>query len=60
MQNQDDIELISLAREGDSVAFEELVERNYMFVYKISYKWTGIKEDAEDITQNVLDRKSVV
>ncbi|MDP6924410.1 MAG: cation transporting ATPase C-terminal domain-containing protein [Candidatus Scalindua sp.] len=54
MENQDDTELIRLAREGDSVAFEELVERNYTFVYKISYKWTGIKEDAEDITQNVF------
>ena len=54
MENQGDTELISLARGGDSVAFEELVERNYMFVYKISYKWTGKKEDAEDITQNVF------
>lgn len=54
MQNQEDTELVKLAREGDSSAFEELVEHNYMFVYKISYKWCGIKADAEDITQDVF------
>ncbi len=54
MENQGDAELIRLAREGDSDAFEELVERNYLFVYKVSYKWCGVKEDAEDITQEVF------
>ncbi|MGR3173921.1 MAG: RNA polymerase sigma factor [Candidatus Scalindua sp.] len=54
MEIQVDTESVRLAREGDSAAFEELVERNYMYVYKISYKWTGIKEDAEDITQDVF------
>ncbi len=54
MENQDDIELVVLAKQGDSVAFEKLVERNYIFVYKVSYKWCGVKEDAEDITQDVF------
>ena len=54
MENLEDIELVRLAKEGDSVAFENLVERNYMLVYKISYKWCGIKEDAEDIAQDVF------
>ncbi len=54
MVNLEDIELVRLAKDGDSAAFENLVERNYMLVYKISYKWCGTKEDAEDITQDVF------
>ncbi len=54
MVNLEDIELVRLAKGGDSAAFENLVEQNYMLVYKISYKWCGTKEDAEDITQNVF------
>ncbi len=54
MVNLEDIELVRLAKDGDSAAFENLVERNYLLVYKISYKWCRSKEDAEDITQNVF------
>jgi len=54
MENPEDIELVRLAKEGDSAAFENLAKRNYMLVYKISYKWCGVKEDAEDITQEVF------
>lgn len=54
MENLEDIELVRLAKDGDSVAFENLAERNYTLVYKISYKWCGTKEDAEDITQEVF------
>lgn len=54
MENLEDIELVRLVKGGDSVAFENLVERNYMLVYKISYKWCGVKEDAEDIAQEVF------
>ncbi|MCP5002358.1 MAG: RNA polymerase sigma factor [Planctomycetes bacterium] len=54
MENLKDSELVTLAKDGDPVAFENLVERNYMLVYTISYKWCGTKEDAEDITQEVF------
>ncbi len=54
MENLEDIELVKLAKDGNSVAFENLVERNYMLVYKISYKWCRTKDDAEDITQEVF------
>ncbi len=54
MENLENIELINRAKEGDSTAFETLVNQNYMFVYKISYRWIGVKEDAEDITQDVF------
>ena len=54
MENLEDIELVKLAKDGDSIAFENLVERNYLLVYKISYKWCRAKDDAEDITQEVF------
>ena len=54
MENLEDIELVKLAKDGNSVAFENLVERNYMLVYKVSYKWCRTKDDAEDITQEVF------
>ncbi|MHC4267518.1 MAG: RNA polymerase sigma factor [Planctomycetota bacterium] len=54
MENPDYTELVKLAKGGDSVAFENLVERSYMLVYKVSYKWCRTKEDAEDITQEVF------
>ena len=54
MENPEYIKLVRLAKEGNSVAFENLVERHYLIVYKISYNWCRAKEDAEDITQEVF------
>jgi RNA polymerase sigma-70 factor (ECF subfamily) len=54
MDNYSDIELVELSVDGDTEAFEYLIKRHYMAVYKVSYKWCGVKEDAEDITQEVL------
>jgi RNA polymerase sigma-70 factor (ECF subfamily) len=58
MENLKDSELVTRARDGDPVAFEHLVERNYMLVYTVSYKWCGTKEDAEDVTQEVFMKLS--
>ncbi len=49
-----DSQLIDRAGGGDGVAFESLVSRHYMLVYRVAYKWCGIKENAEDITQEVF------
>jgi RNA polymerase sigma-70 factor (ECF subfamily) len=54
METYSDIELVELSVAGDAKAFECLVKRHYLTVYKVSYKWCGVKEDAEDITQEVL------
>jgi RNA polymerase sigma-70 factor (ECF subfamily) len=54
MENPEYIKLVRLAKDGDSIAFENLVEQNYLLVYKISYNWCRAKEDAEDITQEVF------
>jgi RNA polymerase sigma-70 factor (ECF subfamily) len=47
-------QLLDRAAEGDRRAFEHLIKRHYMLVYTVSYKWCGIKEDAEDIAQEVF------
>jgi RNA polymerase sigma-70 factor, ECF subfamily len=49
-------ELAALAARGNRAAFEELVKNNYMLVYRVSYKYSGLKEDAEDITQEVFGK----
>ena len=54
MDSPTDIELVDLAVAGDAAAFERLVDQNYLLVYKVSYKWCGVKEDAEDIAQEVF------
>ncbi len=52
MQRVEDTELIKKAAGGDRVSFELLLERYYMVMYKIAFKWCGNQSDAEDITQN--------
>ena len=54
MENYNDYKLVRLSLGGDARAFEHLVKRHYMTVYKVSYKWSGVKEDAEDIAQEVF------
>lgn len=46
-------ENIRLAAAGDAAAFARLIEGHYMIIFKIAYKWSGRREDAEDITQTV-------
>lgn len=58
MENLKESKLVVRAKEGDPDAFESLVERNYMLVYTISYRWCGAKEDAEDVTQEVFMKLS--
>ena len=54
MDIYDDIELVKLSVDGDTEAYAHLVKRHYMTVYRTSYKWCGIREDAEDITHEVF------
>lgn len=48
----DDNELIRLAQKGDADAFEQLVNRHYVTMFKMAFKWCGNQNDAEDITQD--------
>ena len=54
MDHYTDIELVELSLDGDHDAFEHLVKRHYETVFRVSYKWCGLKEDAEDIAQEVF------
>lgn len=51
-----DADLIGRARGGDGKAFGQLVERHYDFVYRVAYRWLGIRQDAEDAAQEVCIR----
>lgn len=54
MMNHSDTQLVDLSLDGNERAFECLVERHYLSVYGLSYRWCRIKEDAEEITQEVF------
>ena len=49
-----DGELVERAVGGQSDMLDCLVNRHYMVVYRIAYKWCGMRENAEDITQEVF------
>jgi RNA polymerase sigma-70 factor (ECF subfamily) len=51
-----DLDLIASARNGNAAAFGRLVERHYDFVYRVAWRWSGRKADAEDIAQEVCAR----
>jgi len=44
---------IELAKKGDSVAFQQLLEKHYSMMYRVAYRFTGQAQDAEDIAQEV-------
>jgi len=48
-----DNELAARAAGGDAAAFQTLLERHYDHVYRIAYRFCGLREDAEDIAQEV-------
>ena len=54
MDNTKDSELVQLALSGDASAFGHLFNRHYSSVYRLAYKWCGVREDAEDIVQEVF------
>jgi RNA polymerase sigma-70 factor (ECF subfamily) len=47
---------VRLAREGDSQAFRALVERHSRSLYRMAYRLTGSREDAEDVIQETFLR----
>ena len=54
MDEHNDIELVELAKGGHAHALQQLIERHYLTVYRLAYKWCGVQEDAEDIAQEVF------
>lgn len=51
MRDKDDSELIKCAAAGDGAAFSTLLERHYMTIYRMAFRFCGGKQDAEDVTQ---------
>ncbi len=47
---------LAAARAGDRGAFARVVAANYDFVFRVAWRWTGNREDAEDIAQDVCMR----
>jgi len=45
--------LVNRAKAGDRLAFGQLVEDHYDFIFRTACKWTGKRSDAEDIAQEV-------
>jgi RNA polymerase sigma factor (sigma-70 family) len=45
--------LVDRAKAGDRLAFSQLIENNYDFIFRTACKWTGKRSDAEDIAQEV-------
>lgn len=54
MQTNSDYQLIEMAVDGNEDAFRSLVERHCEMVFKVAYRWCVVKEDAEDIAQDVM------
>lgn len=52
MSELTDAELIQRAKAGDSKAFRTLMDRHYLLMYKVAYKFCGHKEDAQDVAQD--------
>ncbi len=53
MQNLTDDKLVKMAQGGDREAFSVLLERHYHGIYKLAWRWCGVKEDAEEVAQEV-------
>jgi len=49
-----DTVLVDRARQGDYVAYEELIRRYQRKIYALVYNMTSNKEDAEDLVQDVF------
>jgi len=52
--DQQDLELISLALNGDKKSLTELINRHQQYIYNVALKMTNSVEDAQDITQEIL------
>jgi RNA polymerase sigma factor (sigma-70 family) len=49
-----DTEIISLVLKGDQQAYAGLVDRYQHFVFTLAMKYTGSREDAEEVAQDVF------
>lgn len=57
--NTSDSDLALRAGNGDAAAFQVLLERHYDGIFRIAFRFTGVREDAEDIAQAVCTSLAV-
>lgn len=50
----EDMELATLAKEGDEIAFSQLFDKHYSWVYSKAYRMLGNYQDTEEVTQDVF------
>lgn len=55
-ENDSDEALVARAVAGDRAGFAALVSRHYDMIFRVAWKWSGNREDAEDIAQDVCVR----
>ena len=48
-----DQDLAKSAAQGDAASFQALLERHYDSIFAVAYRYSGMREDAEDIAQEV-------
>jgi RNA polymerase sigma-70 factor, ECF subfamily len=52
----DDQKLVARCKEGDQVAFEELVRKYQQAVLNLAYHYVGNRNEVEDITQKIFSK----
>src|SRR5881398_1406210 len=54
-----DEELVAAAKKGDELGFESLAKRHQRRIFALAFRYTRVREDAEDIVQETF-RKAFV
>src|SRR5260370_32920337 len=54
-----DEELVAATKSGDELAFETLVKRHQRRIFALAFRYTRVREDAEDIVQETFQKAFV-
>src|SRR6266849_10069366 len=54
-----DEELVAATKSGDELAFETLVKRHQRRIFALAFRYTRVREDAEDIVQQTFQKAFV-
>src|SRR5215475_15848722 len=53
---EDDRALVMASKLGDAQAFATLVKRHQAKIFALAMRYTGVREDAEDVVQQALQK----
>src|SRR5712664_2118014 len=54
-----DEELVAATKSGDELAFETLVKRHERKIFVLAFRYTRVREDAEDVVQQTFQKAFV-